>query len=312
VKQPAVLETMQKFQKFMEAQPEVGGSLSLADIVPTVKQTLHEGNPRYHEFGNDMDENGELVYMYVQGSDPGDMARFADNRYQNAAVTLFFHDHRGGTIRTAISRIKEFARQHPIAATHYGLAGGLIGVLAAINEVILAGQIESIALALLVLVICCAVAYRSTSAGIFFMIPVVLSNTVTFSYMALKGIGMNINTLPVAALGIGLGVDYAFYIVDGIREELHKHDDLLAAIRKSLLGAGRGVLVTGSTLIAAVALWTWSSLRFQAEMALLMALWLFISATSALLIMPAMVYVFRPGFIVERAAAAPKPIAIAA
>ena len=171
-------------------------------------------------------------------------------------------------------------------------------MLAAVNEVILVGQIEAIALALLVLVVCCTFTYRSTVAGVFFMIPVMLSNTITFSYMAWAGIGMNINTLPVVALGIGLGVDYTFYIVDGIREELHHSSDVEAAILTSLRRAGRGVLITALTLITSVGLWSFSSVRLQADMGLLIALWLSISAFSALLIMPAIVFVFRPGFIV--------------
>jgi predicted RND superfamily exporter protein len=120
--------------------------------------------------------------------------------------------------------------------------------------------------------------------------------------MAFHGIGMNINTVPVAALGIGLGVDYAFYIVDGVREELHASGDnnVLLALTKSLNSAGRGVLITASTLIISVVLWSMSSLRFQAEMGLLMAIWLGISAFSALFIMPAMIYVFRPEFIVGK------------
>ncbi|MGH8806795.1 MAG: efflux RND transporter permease subunit, partial [Noviherbaspirillum sp.] len=174
--------------------------------------------------------------------------------------------------------------------------------LGAVNEVLLSGQIESIALALLVLIVCCAVAYRSSVAGMFFVAPVVLSNTLTFSFMVVKGIGMNINTLPVAALGIGLGVDYAFYIVDGIKEELHRDGsgDLVKAITRSLNSAGRGVLITSSTLIVSVVLWSFSSLRFQAEMGLLMAIWLFISSVCALFLMPAMVYIFRPEFIVGK------------
>ncbi len=263
------------------------------------KRVLREGNPRYQELGATAQENGELMYMFVSGTDPGDIARFSDPQSKYAAVVLNFRDHKGETIRTAIARVKEFVGQHPVADGQYLLSGGLIGVLAAVNEVILAGQIESIALALLVLVICCAIAYRSTVAGIFFMVPVVLANTLTFSYMAWKGIGMNISTLPVAALGIGLGVDYAFYIVDGIREELHHHDDVARAIVTSLRTAGKGVLVTALTLIASVVLWWWSSLRFQADMGLLMAIWLSISAFSALFLMPAMVYVFRPDFIIR-------------
>ncbi|MGH8784986.1 MAG: efflux RND transporter permease subunit [Cupriavidus necator] len=302
LKDPATLQYMSQFQKFMAAQPEIGGTLSIADVYPGVQRTLREGNPRYQEFGRSAQDNGELLFMLASGSDPGDMARFADSNFQNGSVTLFFRDGQGQTIRTAISRIKEFAQQHRIEQGDLQLAGGLIGVLAAINEVLLSGQIESIALALLVLVVCCAVAYRTAIAGIFFMVPVVLSNTLTFSFMAWQGIGMNINTVPVAALGIGLGVDYAFYIVDGIKEELHHrgHGDLVRAIVKSLNTAGRGVLITASTLIVSVVLWSFSSLRFQAEMGILMAIWLFISSASALLIMPAMVYVFRPAFIVGR------------
>ncbi len=300
LKDPAVVSSMSHLQKFMAAQPEVGSSVSLADIYPLVQKTMREGNPRYQESGRTASENGELLHVLTSSSDPGDIARFADTSFQNGAVMFWFRDHQGSTIRTAIARVKEFAADHPLEQGQYLLAGSLVGVLAAVNEVLLSGQIESIAFALLVLALCCAIAYRSMIAGIFFMVPVILANTLTFAFMVAMGIGMNINTVPVAALGIGLGVDYAFYIVDGITEELEAHPSgtLLAAIAKSLSGAGRGVLITASTLIVSVVLWSFSSLRFQAEMALLMALWLGISAASALFLMPAMVYVFRPRFVI--------------
>ncbi|SPC06596.1 efflux RND transporter permease subunit [Cupriavidus oxalaticus] len=301
IKDPEVLRTMSEMQRYMAAQPEIGGSVSVADVIPAVKRVLREGNPRYQDLGSTAQENGELLYMLASGSDPGDMTRLLDPQARHASVTFFFRDHRGESIRTAIDRLKTFIAEHPLEKVQYQLAGGLVGVLAAVNEVILAGQIESIALALLVLIICCAVAYRSTMAGLFFMVPVVLSNTVTFSYMAWKGIGMNLSTLPVAALGIGLGVDYAFYIVDGIREELEHDNDLVRAIANSLATAGKGVLITALTLTVSVVLWCTSSVRFQADMGILMALWLCISAISALFLMPAMVYVFRPRFIVGSA-----------
>lgn len=302
MKDPAVLKNIAQFQRFMSAQPELGGTLSVVDVLPAVQRTLREGNPRYLDIGDSTGLNGELYFMLVNGAEPGDVSRFVDPAYRDGSVTLFFKNHTGATIRTAVARVREFSAAHGIEQGGFELAGGLVGVLAAINEVLLSGQIESIAFALLVLVVCCMVAYRSTVAGMFFMVPVLLSNTLTFSFMAFKGIGMNINTVPVAALGIGLGVDYAFYIVDSIKEELEAHpaDGLPAAVRRALDGAGRGVLITASTLIASVVFWCFSSLRFQAEMGLLMAIWLFISAFSALFIVPAMVCVFKPRFIVGK------------
>lgn len=301
LKAPAALAMIARFQAFMESQPEVGATLSVADLVPVMKRILREGNPRHEEFGASSDENGEVLYLFTSGTAPGDMDRFVEPQYKDASVTLFFRDHTGATIRTAVSRIEEFARENAGAPVKIQLAGGLVGVLAAVNEIILSKQIESIALALLVLVICCAVVYRSLSAGMFFMVPVMLSNTLTFAFMAWKDIGMNINTLPIAALGIGLGVDYAFYVVDEIREELRAGRSLDGAIEHSLLSAGRGVLITAATLITSVVLWGFSSIRFQAEMGFLMALWLTVSAASSLLLMPALVAILKPAFIFSQA-----------
>jgi predicted RND superfamily exporter protein len=135
------------------------------------------------------------------------------------------------------------------------------------------------------------------------MVPVVLSNVVTFAYMVVKDIGLNVSTLPVAALGIGLGVDYAIYMVDSIRENHARGIDLVSAIRAAYATAGRGVAVTATPLIACTALWFYfSSLRFQAEMAILIALWMAVSAASALFVMPALVYTFRPGFVLDEPA----------
>ena len=300
LKEKAVLKNMEMLQRYIEAQPKVGGSLSFADVIPGTKRMLREDNPRYKEFGLTVEENGETLYMFTSGTEPGDMDRYSDPNYRNYGITMFFQDHQGGTIRTAIARVKEFVEDNPLEDATYHLAGGLIGVLAAVNEVILSGQIQAIAFSLLIVVILCIITFRSLVAGMFFMVPVIIANTLTFSFMTYKNIGMNINTVPVVALGIGLGIDYAVYIVNSIREELHKDPNLMNAIAKALSGAGRAVFVTAATLTGSVFLWCFSSLRFQAEMGILIALWLFIAATTSIFVMPAIVYVFRPEFIVGK------------
>jgi uncharacterized protein len=300
VKRTEILDSMNRFQRFMEAQPEIGGSVSLADVLPVVNRTLREGNPRYQELGENQAVNGNIMATLESVSEPGDMDRFVDAQNANGAVTLMFRDRQGETIRTAVARIKEFVAANPLPEGSYQLAGGLIGVMAATNEVILSSQIEAVALALLVLVIICTIVYRSTVAGMLFMVPVIVSNTLTFSFMAWKGIGMSINTVPVAALGIGLGVDYAFYIADRIKEELAIGASPEEAIGTALHSAGLGVVVTAGVLILSTLLWWASSLRFQADMGLLMAMWLGVSAMSALFVMPAIIYVCRPEFIFGR------------
>ncbi|MBO3277993.1 efflux RND transporter permease subunit [Pseudomonas schmalbachii] len=309
VKSNEALHAMNRFQRFIEAQPEIGGSLSLADVLPQVNSSLREGNPRYLELSDSDAINGSLAAMLDSVSEPGDMDRFTDTKYANGSVTLMFRDRQGETIRTAVARIKEFIAANPLSTGHWQLAGGVIGVMAAVNEIILSSQIEAIALALLVLAVLCTMVYRSAVAGMLFMVPVIISNMLTFAFMTWKGIGMNINTVPVAALGIGLGVDYAFYIADRIKEEIAAGSSPERAVYQALHSAGMGVIVTASVLILATLLWWLSSLRFQAEMGLLMAIWLSVSAFSALFVMPSLIYVFRPRFIFGERATEPAPSA---
>lgn len=299
LKDPKILDNIVRFQRYCERQPEIGGTLSLADLIPAIKRVFAEDNPRYEEVGRDKMENGELFFIFLSGTEPGDLDRFSDSNYQYAGITFYFRDHKGETIRTAISRIKDYIANNPMEGARYELAGSLIGVLAAVNEVIFSGQVESISLALLVVLITASFTYRSGVAGIYFMVPILLSNTITFTYMVWRGIGLNVNSLPVAALGIGLGVDYAIYVVDAIKENYADHKDMKKAIFEALNNAGRGVVMTATPLVACTVLWyVFSSLRFQAEMAILIALWMAVSAASALLVMPAMTYVLRPRFIV--------------
>lgn len=299
LKTPEVLGWAQRFSRYMERQPQIGGSVSLADLVVEVRRNLYEGNPRYRELGASQTENGELINFYLQGAAPEDMTQYADRQFQNGAITLFFRDHKGDTLRNAVSYAKRFIAENPLEQADVKLAGGGLGVIAAVNEVLLRDQIEAIALAFLVVVLCCLVVYRSSVSGIFFIIPVLVSNVVTFAFMSWQGIGMSISTLPVVALGIGLGVDYAFYIVDSIKEYLenHPHATALEAVLQAIHSAGRGVLLTAFTLAVGVLLWMLSSLRFQAEMGLLIGLWLMVSAFTSLFVMPALVLVFKPDFI---------------
>ena len=182
---------------------------------------------------------------------------------------------------------------------HYELAGGLIGVLAAVNEVIFSGQVKSITLALLVILVTSAITYSSGFAGLYFIVPLLLSNTITFTFMYLAGIGLNINSLPVAALGIGLGVNYSIYVIDFIKEDFALHGNLPDAVHNALKFAGRGVILSTAPLVICTIMWyLFASLRFQAEMAILIAIWMTVSAVSSLLVMPAMVCVLQPRFIV--------------
>jgi predicted RND superfamily exporter protein len=291
LKQPEVLNNISLFQQYMESRDEIGNTTSLADIIRPINMLLNEGNPRFYKIGDDAIVNAELLYLALANSEPGDIERFGDLKYKTGAVQMMVKDHQGDTIRKVIQSIHEFKQEHPMVNADLVLAGGLTGVLAAVNEEIFAGQAQSIAMALLVLFICCALAYRSPQAGLFFLPLVLISNIITFAYMSHNGIGL-----------IGLGVDFAFYIVDRVKEELAIDGDLQRSIVTTLKSTGRGIIITALTMFASIIFWYFfSSLRFQAEMGILIALWMTVSAISALLVIPSMIYIFKPSFVLSSA-----------
>lgn len=299
-KDPQVLNAIWRLQRHMEMQNEIVGSFSVADMTAYISRLLHDDNPRFEELANDELANAELLLQLRANSQPGQLESVIDPAFKDSAVQFILNSREGNVIRTSLARFVEFTSGNKLESASLVVGGGVIGMLAAVNDVILADQIESIGIALLILMLICMVVYKSAYAGLFFLVPVVLSNSITFGFMEHNGIGLTINTIPIAAIGIGLGVDYSIYIVDRIKENWEAGSTIQDAIIEGMTSAGLGVVITATVLIVSVLLWQLSSLKFQAKMGQLMGLWMVVSASSALLLTPAMIYIFKPRFVFTR------------
>ncbi len=298
MKNPAVLDLMVEFQKTMEALPEIGATVSLADLLPRLHMVFRDDHPKWKVFPETQVSTGFLLNMLFANSDPGDMDKFVRYDGRDANITLYFKDHRGDTVRKAVAVAKQFFADRNPQGVQIRLAGGLIGALAAVNEVIARAEMLSVVLAFSLVFAFCAVTFRSLLAGVIFIFPLAISNVLTFAFMSVKGIGLNVNVLPIAALGIGLGVDYSLYIVSRIKEEVALGKGAQEAIVESCRTAGRGVVFTATTVTMSVITWYFfSSLRFQAEMGLLLALWMVFSMVGAMLLTPSMISLIQPRFV---------------
>jgi predicted RND superfamily exporter protein len=120
------------------------------------------------------------------------------------------------------------------------------------------------------------------------------------AYMGARDIGINIHTLPVVTVGIGFGIDYGLYIVSRIVEEFRGGVSLEEAVQQAIATSGKAVTFTALTMILGTLFWTFSSIRFDAEMGLLLALWMGVSFFATVTLLPVLVVVFRPGFILNR------------
>lgn len=174
------------------------------------------------------------------------------------------------------------------------MAGGVLGMLAAVNEEVERSHLANISLIFLVIFVLHSLTYRSIPSGAIILLQISTATLLSLAYMAVLGVGLNVNTLPVQAVGVGIGVDYAIYIVDRIRQEVRRAGDIDTAIRTAVRTTGMAVSFTATTVVGGIFFWVFSSLRFQAEMAQLLIVLMAINMLGAIIMVPAFYSVFRP------------------
>ena len=174
------------------------------------------------------------------------------------------------------------------------MAGGIMGVLAAINEEVERSHIANITLLLFVIFVLHSVTYQSAISGGIILLQLATATLLSLAYMAVRGVGLNINTLPVQSVGVGIGVDYAIYIVDRIRQECVDTQDIDEAVRRAVRTTGMAVSFTATTIVGGIFLWMFSNLRFQAEMAQLLVILMVINMLGAITVVPSFYSILRP------------------
>ena len=300
MKQPNVQKDMEAFQRYMTKSPLVIDSLAMTDLIKKMNMQLRESFPKWEVIPDTFEDIGNFFYMLLTNADAGDFDKYITDNNQNGNLICFCKDRKGETIRLIIEKAKDYMKKYSkLKEGEYKLGGGVIGVEAATNEVIERSEVFNLTLALLGVFLFCSINYRSMMAGLILVIPLAISNLFAFAYMGIFHIGLTVSTYPVSSVGIGLGVDFGLYFISRILEEREKTDDLKIIISETLKNNGKAVIIIATTLIIGLVSWRFSALRFQAEMGFLLAILLFFNALGALLLIPSLISILKPKFIVK-------------
>jgi hypothetical protein len=199
-------------------------------------------------------------------------------------------------VRRILAQARAFVASHPMKRARFRLAGGLVGVTAGANEEILKNDILMNLLSFATIFLLLVFAYRSIAATLLMMVSLVVANGLVNAYIGLKGFGINLQSLPVVTVGVGFGIDYALYIVSRSLEEYRQTGRFEESVFRGLETAGRAVVFTAVALTLATLVWALSSVRFDAEMGILLAIWMTVSFLSSVTLLPALLVMWRPRF----------------
>ena len=277
-----VMESIDEFEFVMKQNENVIAVQGMAGLVRKINQSYSENNVRWRVVP-------ETSIQIAQGV--GYATRLG-NAYMNAGctalpITIFLRDHQSMTINSVVDDVKKYAKTNNTNLINYKLAMGNAGVMAATNEVIATSEIL-VNFALFVAVsILCLVVFNSFSITLSIVLPLLLVTMACNALMVFLTIGIKVNTLPVIALGVGVGVDYGIYLFERISHGIKLHDQSLRdAYLVSLKQRGSASIFTALIMSIGVLSWVWSDLKFQQDMGLLLGFMLFFNMIGAIIFVP--------------------------
>lgn len=268
------------FQGTMSQVPGVQSVMSLVDVSKLVVMGMNEGSPKWHAVARN---------RYVLNNSLSRVpSSLINTDCSMVPVILFLEDHKADTLTGVVNAVVAFAAEHNTDEIQYLLAAGNAGVEAATNIVISQAQYEMLAWVYGVVILLCLAMFRSLRITICIILPLMLTSVLGSALMALLGIGVKVATLPVIALGVGIGVDYGIYIYNALQHYLRQGASLQQAYFEALKASGTAVAFTGLTLAIGVGTWIYSPIKFQADMGLMLTFMFFWNMIGALVLLPAL------------------------
>ena len=277
-----IMSTIERFDWTMQNVAGTQSVISLPGLAKNINAGFNEGNLKWRQLPRD-------PQVMAQSVTPIDTATGLLNPDCSAMQVLInTTDHQGETIVHLVNAVKQFAQANNSEQLEFKLATGNVGVMAATNEAVDKARWEMNFAIFGALLLMCLITFRSLRATICILIPLAIASVLCEALMPLLGIGLKVSTLPVIALGVGVGVDYGIYLYDRIEVHLEEGRNLAEAFFAALRERGTAMVFTAVTMTLGVGSWAFSALKFQADMGLLLAFMFFVNMLGAIFLLPAL------------------------
>jgi len=313
---PEVLRVSDDLGAYLVRRGDVLATVPFASVIKPLNSMFHNGYPKFIAIPTGFDQSryqnvsvgielgGNLWFMFLGGTAPGEMERFFAHspHVSSSCIRLLLPDHTYSRLNRLRDDVRTFVAERiqpdpKLSDVQIHYLGGEAGLFLAANDVLKQLDFMNITFVLLVIYVCCAFTFRSLTAGALFIISCVMANFGAFVYMNARGIGLTIDTIPVISLGIGLGVDYGIYTVARIRDEVVGGASIEDSITTALHTTGAAVFSTFAVMVGGILPWAFSPLLFHNEMSVLLIFLMATNMIAGVLILPAYIAWRKPAFV---------------
>ncbi len=283
----STLRAVDALERELQQLPGVEGTSSLAGLAKVANAGMNEGSLKWFEMPRSQDMLNAIITrapreMFNQNCDL-------------LTIYAYLKDHKADTLASVVQTVERFDAQYGSADLRFLNAAGNAGIEAATNIVVEKANRDMLILVYAAVIILAFITFRSWQAVVCAVVPLMITSLLCQALMVWLNIGVKVATLPVIALGAGIGVDYALYILSVTLVRLREGKSLSEAYYRALVSTGKVVVLTGITLGLAVATWAWSPIKFQADMGILLAFMFVWNMLGALFLLPALAhFLLRP------------------
>ena len=277
----ATMDSIDRFAWRLQNTSGVQSVVTLPQIAKQLNAGWNEGNLKWQVLPRDRQTLVEAV-QYIPTS-----SGLLNDNCSVMPVMIFTNDHKAETIDRVIAAVERFQTEEAQGPVRFRLASGNVGVMAATNQEVAAAQFPILFYVFAAIIALCLLTFRSLRAVLSIVLPLAVVSVLGYALMVALDIGLKVSTLPVVALGVGVGVDYGIYIYSRFQAFLDDGLTIFNAYHETLKITGSGVLFTGITLASGTATWIFSPLQFQADMGLLLTFLFLLNMLGALVVLPA-------------------------
>ncbi|WP_251359240.1 RND family transporter [Kangiella sp. TOML190] len=278
----SVMNTIDDFQWQLANVDGVQSTISLPQVSKIVNGMLSENNLKWKILTNDESILPETIGRIETSSG------LLNSDCSVMPVLVFLNDHKAETIERVVASTKDFIANNDNEQVSFRLATGPVGVMAATNEAVSAAQLPMLLWVYAAVTILCLISFRSVRGTICVILPLIVVSYLAQALMTWLEIGLTVATLPVIALGVGIGVDYGIYIFSRMVKFIRAGDSVADAYFKTLKLTGNAVIFTGLTLAIGVSTWIFSALQFQADMGIMLTFMFLVNMLGAIILLPAL------------------------
>ncbi|SDH70756.1 efflux RND transporter permease subunit [Pseudomonas panipatensis] len=277
-----VMNAVERFDLYMRGVDGVQSVSTVAGGVKLYVAANNEANPRWAAL-----QRSEAALRTGGGAANPELGLNTEG-CRTINLLVYLNDHQGATLKHVTEEVERFIAQEHSPLLRFRLAGGNGGVAAATNEAVEHAEVQMLASIFCAIALLCWITFRSWRGVLCVIVPLMLVTILCNALMALLGIGLKVATLPVIALGVGVGVDYGVYLYERMQHEMADGLSLREAFYEAMRQRGTAAVFTAVTMSIGVGTWAFSALKFQADMGVLLAFMFLVNVLGAIFLLPAL------------------------